>query len=125
MAGPTWNDVTLSASFAWTGPLAEWSRWIPATDGSNFDGDTDYFLDVAMPLSEFRASTGLTPADGFQLALTTSTSHTQLNKDFPLGLGPTSPVASGFAPAPEPGSGLLTGLGLWLLAARARARRAG
>lgn len=121
--GPDFNDVQLSSTFLWTGALADWSRWGAVTDGSNFDGDTDYFIDAAIPLSTFF---NLAPVNGFRLALSTSTSHTQINKDEPLGLEATDPVSGGFgdyADTPEPNTGALTGLGLCILAAYSRATR--
>ncbi len=124
--GPTFNDVALSSTFAWTGALDDWRRWGAAGDGSNFNGNADSFLDVAIPLSTFQAITGLSPADIFQLSISTSTSHTQINKDVPLGLSLSAPVSSAFSnfvPAPEPGPGALTGAGLCALAIGARRRR--
>lgn len=119
--GATFGDVSLSTSFSWTGALADWRRWTPVTDGSSFDGDADYFLDVAMPLSVFRSVTGLSATDSYLMALSTSTSHTQINKDLPLGLAPTQGVNLGFTgPVPEPSTGMLLALGLCYLAYAAR-----
>jgi hypothetical protein len=97
-------------------------------DGSTFGDDPDFFLDAAIPLSTFNSITGLSAGDSFSIAATTSTSHTQVNKDTPLGFDGTDPVAGGFADplrtAPEPGTAGLSGMGLcWLAALRARARR--
>lgn len=115
--GSTFNDVVLSSSGAWTGALADWRRWGAAGDGSNFGGNADAFLDVAMPLSTFRSLTGLGSGDYFSVALASSTSHVQVNKDLPLGLSDSSPVSSGFSvPIPEPASGALLGLGVAALA---------
>lgn len=125
--GPTFNDVSFSSTASWTGSLADWSRWGTATDGSSFDSDPDFFLDVAIPLSTFRGITGLTLNDGFRMALSTSTSHTQITKDIPLDLSQTEQVAfawSDLAAIPEPGTGVTTALGLVALAARSRAARA-
>ena len=123
--GPTFNDLAMSSTFAWTGALADWSRWGAAGDGSNFDGDPDAFLDVAIPLSVFRAATGLSLNDGFRLALSTSTSHTQVNKDLPLALLPTDLVGAAFTESvPEPGTGGLTAMGLVALGVRRRRRHA-
>ena len=85
----------------------------------------DFFLDVGIPLDEFYLITQLSAGDSFSMAATTSTSHTQVNKDTPLGLDGTDSVTSGYADplqtAPEPGTAGLSGLGLcWLAALRAR-----
>ena len=122
--GSTFGDVELSSTPAWTGALADWRRWGATGDGSSFGGDADAFLDIAIPLSTFRSLTGLGPTDFFSVALATSTAHTNVNKDVPLGLSYSSPVSAGFsAPIPEPGSRALLGLGLTALAAGARRRR--
>ncbi|MBW2363230.1 MAG: hypothetical protein JRG84_20225 [Deltaproteobacteria bacterium] len=126
--GPLFDDIALDPAYDWTGPLADWRRWIPVTDGSTFDGDPDYFLDTAIPLSTFHAITGLNQGDSYSIALSSSTSHTQVNKDIPLGLNDTDPVSSAFADllydAPEPGTAGLSAMGLcWLAVLRSRARR--
>ena len=127
--GPLFDDVSLSSTYAWTGALTDWSRWSGVDDGSTFDDDPDSFLDAAIPLSTFYAITGLSLTDPYSIALTTSTSHTQVNKDIPVGLDGTDPVISGFSDplkSPEPGTAGLSGMGLcWLAALRARARRRG
>ena len=124
VSGPTFGDVALSETFAWTGSLADWSRWAPVDDGSLFGADADYFLDTAIPLTTFRSLTGLSASDSFRLGLSTSTSHTQINKDLPLGLAPVDPVSSAFAdsPVPEPGTGALVALGLCALGVGVRSR---
>jgi hypothetical protein len=125
--GPTFNDISLDPNYAWTGSLTDWSRWSGVDDGSTFDDDPDFFLDAAIPLSTFYSLTGLSAGSSFAVAASTSTSHTQVNKDTPMGLDGTDPVINGFADplktAPEPGTAGLSGMGLcWLAALRARAR---
>ena len=122
--GPNFEDIVLDPNPIWTGALTAWSRWSPTGDGSNFDGDPDSFLDVAMPLTVFRAATGLVPGDTFRVALASSTSHSQVNKDLPLTLAGSDPVGGGLTtPVPETGSGALASLGLVLLAIQARRTR--
>jgi hypothetical protein len=126
--GSTYADVALSTSYSWTGAIPDWTRWIGVTDGSNFDGDADFFLDIGMPLSTFQSITGLSAYDTIQLALSSSTSHSGITKDTPLGLSDSSPVSQGFGDSftlnPEPGTHVLTGLGLVVLAVmRSRALR--
>jgi len=128
--GPTYADVALSTSYSWIGAIPDWTRWIGVTDGSTFDDDADFFLDIGMPLSTFQSITGLSAYDTLRMAISSSTSHSGITKDTSLGTSPSSPVGDGFGDSftfiPEPGSGLLTGLGVWMLAAmRARARRRG
>ncbi len=62
--------------------LDAWRRWSTAGDGSNFGGDDDAFLDVAMPWDEFSSITGLTEPS-FGVILTTSQDHNNVNKDHP------------------------------------------
>ncbi len=126
--GPTFKDVALSGTPAWTGTLADWSRWIAVDDGSTFDEPpdapgSDFFIDVAMPLSLFQSITGIGPGGSIGLGLSTSASHTAINKDVPLGLAPTSLVSLGFGDpiaVPEPGSAVFVGPGLAAFAALRR-----
>lgn len=119
--GPTFGDVVLSSSFAWTGTLADWTRWSAAGDGSNFGGNTDYFLDVAIPLDLFLSITTPNDPNAFRIGLSTSTSHTQLNKDLPADLNSGSPISGSMSGAiPEPNTAAMLALGLAALALRGR-----
>jgi hypothetical protein len=130
--GSTYADVALSTSYSWTGAIPDWTRWIGVTDASTFDGDADFFLDIGMPLSTFKSITGLAPFEALQLAVSSSTAHSGITKDTPLGLVDSSDVSQGFGDSltlvPEPGSHLLTAFGLCILAgirSRAKRRRTG
>jgi hypothetical protein len=126
--GSTYADVALSTSYSWTGAISDWTRWIGVTDGSSFDNDADFFLDIGMPLKTFQSITGLSAYDTLQLAISSSTAHSGITNDTPLGLGDADLVSQGFGDSftliPEPGTHLLTGFGLVALAAiRSRERR--
>jgi len=88
--GPTtanpWNPVVLGGTpHNGVSPLSTWSRFGSATavDGSEFDGDEDFFVDMAFPMATFLSTTGLAPADPIGMALATSTNHININKDLP------------------------------------------
>ena len=84
--GSPWNPVVIGPTpHTGVSPLAIWSRFVDATavDGSEFDGDTDYFVDIAYPLSDFLSTTGLSASDPFGLAFATSSDHNNINKDLP------------------------------------------
>lgn len=101
--GTTWNtppdDVAFSTvtSRVYT-PLDDFSRWTNAQ--TNIGGGTDYFVDAAIPLGDF-TSTVVPDFTDFAIALTTSTTHTEVNKDYPDG-AMSDPVQT-----PEPGAALL------------------
>ena len=113
--GPTWGDVDLSVINTWEGSFADHARiFEPVHDGSTFGGDPDFFVDVAIPWSEWETATGRTQEDSFRLALSTSQQHNNINKDYP-GLGASDPIDPGLSDpfdVPEPGSIALMFLGL-------------
>jgi hypothetical protein len=126
--GSTFKDVTLSSTVSWNGATSTYAKFTdPTGDGSSFDGDNDTFLDLAVPWSSFSSATGLSTSSSFRIALSSSTTHSGINKDFPLGLGSGSSVADGFSDVingvPEPGTWVLFAAGLALLILSRRARR--
>jgi hypothetical protein len=130
--GTKFSDVSLSSSSSWSGATSTYSRFVdPTGDSSNFDGNSDAFLDMYIPWSSFSSATGLTTSSSFRIGLSTSTTHTAIGKDFPLALTSSSSVKDGFsdpiAAVPEPGTWalFLAGLGLVLASHRVRRRRAG
>lgn len=126
IGGPTFADIDITNPYSWTGTIPDWTRWIGVTDGSTFDNDPDFFLDIGMPLSTFQSITGLSAYQTLNVAIASSTSHTASNKDLPAGANPTDPVGVGWGDGitfiPEPGTHLLVALGLCVLAAVRRVR---
>jgi hypothetical protein len=115
--GPTtanpWNPVVLGDTpHTGVSPLSTWSRFLSATavDGSEFDGDEDFFVDLAFPMATFLSMTGLAPADPIGMALATSADHVNINKDLP------DYTSWGDPPViPEPATLILLAAGLPLL----------
>jgi hypothetical protein len=117
VGGPTYGDVSLSTTNTWAGAAATWGRLlIPAGDGSTFGGNSDYFVDVSIPWSTWAANTGLTLSSPFRVALSTSTNHNVIVKDFPQAFTSSGSVSGGFSDpveaVPEPGTLALMGLSL-------------
>jgi large repetitive protein len=114
--GNPWEPVVIGPTpHSGVAPLSTWSRFVSATavDGSEFDGDEDFFVDMAFPMATFLSTTGLAPADPFGLAFATSANHNNINKDLPdssaWGYPPGGPVI------PEPATLILLAAGLPLL----------
>lgn len=112
-------DVTLAAAPHSVGfDAATYSRFVnasgalnPPYTGSQFHGpgpeNDDWFVDIAIPLATFTASTGWKPGEPLGVAFSTSSTHTLDNKDRPdyEGWGSTPAV-------PAPGALILGGLGV-------------
>ncbi len=74
------NGVTFGA-VEWTGTYAGNVNWtgIATSDGSQFGGDDDYYLDLSMPWQDFSSLTGITSTnDAFRLLITSSQSSGQI-----------------------------------------------
>lgn len=118
--GPNVSDVTVDTShLLWsTNSVASYTRFVnPTGDGSNFGGDNDVFLDMAMPWTEFTSATGITKSDSFQIGVSTSTTDQSINKDVPLGLSASSQVSDllgDVITVPEPTSSMLFGVAVGL-----------
>lgn len=123
--GPTFGGVAMNA-VSWQGDLATYAHVLtPATDGSNFGGNPDYFVDVAIPWQQWEVITGLSQQDAFAIALSASTQDTLINRDYPLNYTSGTQVSLGFGdpmrpPVPEPRTLLLVGVPLALLYLRLR-----
>jgi len=107
--GPNYNDVEFNTTALWSGALADYSRIVdPVDDGQHIgDGTADAWIDWGIPWSEFAAVTGVAYGSTIQVQLSTSASHSVINKDHPHDLGPKSPVSGGFSDVilvPEPAS---------------------
>jgi hypothetical protein len=127
VAGLTYGDVSLSTVNTWQGAYADYARiFLPTMDGSNFNGNPDYFIDIAIPWTVWQTATGLTQQDLWRVQLSTATQHNVLNKDFPQGWGSSDPVSNGFSDpisAPEPGTLALVGISLTGLMLKKRRQR--
>jgi hypothetical protein len=125
-SGTNRAGVTLGA-VNWSGQYPEYGHFADTTtaDGSEFDGDADYFLDLAMPWQVFESYTGISSTnEAFRLLITSSQSIGQVldgdvggsdvtpNQDFLFSDEYTEAI-------PEPlVVSLLAGFGISLLACR-------
>jgi hypothetical protein len=86
----------------------------PPYTGSQFHGpgpaNDDWFVDLAVPLASFTATTGWNPGDPLGIAFSTSSTHTLANKDRPDYDG-----WGGIPAVPAPGALVLGGLGTCLV----------
>jgi hypothetical protein len=129
VGGTTFSEVSLDTVAPWSGSIAGFSRFVvPTGDGSTFGGGgDDAFLDLGIPWDDFSALTGASGSDPIRFGLSSSASHSLINKDLPFSLSGSDPVAAGFADAvvgiPEPATATLLGTGLLLLSAWRRSRR--
>jgi hypothetical protein len=113
--GTTLGDVdTGSNTFAWMGDVNLYSRWTAVSNS------TDYHLDIAVPWTTFTSSTGVTELEQIRALLSTSTTHTTINGDAPLGAALTDQISSVLSDTiPEPAvASLLLSSGIGFLAFR-------
>jgi hypothetical protein len=120
--GPTYGDVRFANTSVWSGSFTTYARrFVPTGDGSNFGGNPDYFIDVAVPWTNWALATGMTQQSPWRVQLSTATEHNALNMDFPQGWSGSTTVGSGFSnptqtnPVPEPGTLLLMSLSVGAL----------
>jgi hypothetical protein len=124
--GLTFGDVDLNTTAIWSGPIADFSRVItPTGDGSAFGGGgDDAFLDIGMPWATFSALTGASGSQPIRFGLSSSATHSGINKDLPFSLSSSDPVASGFTDPifgiPEPSTFSMIAAGLLGLVSFAR-----
>lgn len=116
--GPLFTDVQLNEASFWYDPTpSPYGRFVsPTDDGSNFDGDADGFVDIAIPWVKLTQYSGITPTTWLRVAFSTSDNHNNINKDLPDGWG--DPIF-----VPEPASLGLQALTLALVGARLRRRK--
>lgn len=124
-AQATVSDVTIdTANLLWSSTLiADFTRFVTADDGSNFDGNPDVFLDLGIPWSDLSTATGLTAGDSLRFGVSTSTTGELINKDVPLGLASTASVGDLLGDAiivPEPGGLSLLGIAAGFILLRRR-----
>lgn len=82
--GPTLGAITTESTNHWEGTTSGYSQMTLA--GTDIDGQKDdAFIDLGMEWQDFALHTGVTSVDQLRVAVTTSTTHTSVNKDAPLG----------------------------------------
>lgn len=125
-SGTNRNGIAFGSA-AWTGSYPGNVNWSGTTtaDGSNFDGDADYFLEMSMPWAEFSTPSGiLSTNDPFRVLFTTSQSGGQISDGDVGSLAVAANTDFVFSDAlsdavPEPvTSTLILGVGLSALALR-------
>ena len=124
------KESTANTTADWSGATSTYAQVVD-TGETDFGSQADVFIDIAVPLAELFPGTTFTTTDTFRVAITTSTTHSGINKEIPGSLSDTDDVANGWGDAfaaadvsvPEPGTWALFGLGLTLLAVRTRRRR--
>lgn len=84
------SDIDTLSTNHWAGTVGGFSQMTLA--GTDLDGaKADAFIDFGIPWADFERITGLTSVDELEVAVTTSTTHSGVNKDAPLGTdGPGS-----------------------------------
>lgn len=129
-SGTNRNGVAFGA-INWTGTYAGNVHWAGTAtgDGSQFDGDDDYFLDMSMPWADFSGLTGITSTnDPFRMLITSSQSGGQISDGDVGNSSVAANVDFSFSDVytdtiPEPSSIMLTTLfGSGLFIARRRFR---
>ena len=117
VGGTTLGDISVDTKVAvdWSGSLSLYSRWT-AVAGSA----TDFYVDFAIPWSEFTAITGVAALRDIRAVLATSSTHAGINKDAPLGGSLATQISDALsASIPEPAVvTLLLGAGGGILASR-------
>lgn len=120
-SSPPWgaiNDIQNQATLQIdVGPSNVFSRLLPVDDGSvfhqNTPADQDHFVDLAIPYSMLASYSGL-DLQVFRVAMGTSDSHVQMNKDKP---------DTGWSDViPEPGTSMLVVAGALLAGVLRRSR---
>lgn len=98
VGGTTLADVDIgSNTSAWLGNLSLYSRW------TAISGSTDFHVDFAIPWNEFTAITSVTNIEQVRAVLSTSTTHSGINKDAPLGVALTEQISNVLSESiPEP-----------------------
>lgn len=96
--GTTLADIDIGGNTSsWLGDLSLYSRWSP------IEGSADFHVDFAIPWSEFKAITGVEEIEEIRTVLSTSTTHSGINKDAPLGASLTDQISNVLSESiPEP-----------------------
>jgi len=114
--GPTLDDIVAADSNVWEAATGFHQY---AVAGTSLGGGTDTFRDMGMDWSTFTNITGVTSLGQIRVLLSSSASHSVINKDRPLTGEGTTLVGDGLSDAiPEPATFLLLGIGgmsAWIL----------
>lgn len=98
VGGTTLSDVDTGSNIAaWTGDIATFSRWTAITNS------THHYVDFAIPWNTFTAITGVSDLHDIRALISTSTTHSGINKDAPLGNVLTEQISNVLSESiPEP-----------------------
>jgi hypothetical protein len=113
--GPTLGDVdTGDNTIAWLGDKKLYSRWTAIADSR------DYYVDIAIPWTTFTSITGVTELEQIRTVLSTSSTHTGIKGDAPLGASLSAQISDVLSDnIPEPAvASLLLSSGIGFLAFR-------
>ena len=130
------GKINIKDTNDFTGAIGTYARAVNVDNnefGSDFGGEADFFVDIAIDFSDFETATGLSTTDNFRVALTTSDRDNKIRKDYPFDLdknkklfadgGWGSAFAANDAVVPEPSTWALFGLGAIVLGLRVRRRK--
>ena len=115
VGGTTLSDVDIgSNTSAWLGDTSLYSRWTAAPDSA------DFHVDIAVPWNTFTAITSVTEVEEIRAVLSTSTSHSGIGGDAPLGASLSDQISNVLSDTiPEPAvASLLLGSGFGFLVFR-------
>lgn len=115
-----------TSNVLWSGSPDTYARYFQSAD-SNFSGNADYFVDLAMPYAPLSNLFGGVEMLLLRAAITTSASQSVINKDYSLNLSGSdrvSDILSNPVVVPEPrATTMLVGLSLMAFAATRFRRR--
>jgi hypothetical protein len=100
VGGPTLDDteVEKKATAERLGDPSLYSRWTPVAGSA-----TDYFVDIAIPWQILANKTGVAKLEDIRAVLATSSTHSGINKDAPIGADLSLQISNALSDSiPEP-----------------------